>query len=50
MRLDYINAYSFGAQVALKDFWNGRAQWEPTWQGESTDMLVDYVRVWAADV
>ncbi|GFN74352.1 beta-1,3-glucan binding protein [Plakobranchus ocellatus] len=28
---------------AAEDFWNGRNDWLPTWQGEKTAMLVDYV-------
>nr|CAD7439893.1 unnamed protein product [Timema bartmani] len=37
---------------ASTDFWNGRSQWLPTWHldennGESSSLLVDYVKVWA---
>ncbi|XP_059491029.1 uncharacterized protein LOC132205777 [Neocloeon triangulifer] len=39
--------WSNGSPTAYKEFWEGRGQWEPTWQGSSTDMLVDYVKVWA---
>ncbi|CAB3363618.1 Hypothetical predicted protein [Cloeon dipterum] len=39
--------WSNASPTAFKDFWEGKAQWEPTWQGDTTDMLVDYVRVWA---
>jgi len=33
-------------QFAMKDFWNARSQWLPTWKGEDAAMQVDYVRVW----
>jgi beta-glucanase (GH16 family) len=33
-------------QNAMKDFWNARSQWLPTWQGDDAAMQVDYVRVW----
>jgi len=33
-------------QYAMKNFWNARSQWAPTWQGEDAAMQVDYVRVW----
>ncbi|XP_065350575.1 beta-1,3-glucan-binding protein-like [Cloeon dipterum] len=39
--------WSNTSPTAFRDFWEGRGQWEPTWQGDTTDMLVDYVRVWA---
>jgi hypothetical protein len=29
------------------DFWNARAQWYPTWNGEDAALQVDYVRVYA---
>lgn len=28
---------------AAEDFWNGRGDWLPTWQGDNTAMIVDYV-------
>jgi len=31
---------------ATKDFWDNRAQWEPTWKGDDVALKVDYVRVW----
>ncbi|CRK95822.1 CLUMA_CG009274, isoform A [Clunio marinus] len=35
--------------TAPRDFWNGRAGWEPTWNRNTDDshLQVDYVRVWA---
>lgn len=36
--------------TAMRDFWNGRSRWEPTWNMQFTDdshLQVDYVRVWA---
>jgi len=32
---------------ASTDFWNGRNQWLPTWNGEDAAMQVDYVKIWA---
>lgn len=34
---------------AATDFWNGRAQWQPTWNLGSDDnnFRIDYVRIWA---
>lgn len=35
---------------AMADFWNGRAQWESSWDRIGSDqshLQVDYVRVWA---
>lgn len=31
---------------AMKQFWQARNQWLPTWQGEDAAMQVDWVRVW----
>lgn len=31
----------------MKEFWNGRAQWEPTWTYPDKALRVDYIRVWA---
>ena len=31
---------------AMKSFWEGRDQWQPTW-GEESSLVVDYVRVWS---
>lgn len=33
-------------EYAMKDFWNNRAQWQPTWQGDDVALQVDWVRVW----
>lgn len=33
-------------QFAMRDFWNNRGQWAPTWQGDDVAMQVDWVRVW----
>jgi hypothetical protein len=33
-------------QFAMRDFWNNRAQWLPTWQGDDVALQIDYVRVW----
>jgi beta-glucanase (GH16 family) len=35
--------------TAMRDFWTGRSQWEPTWNLNTDDshLQVDYVRVWA---
>lgn len=35
---------------AMADFWNGRAQWESSWNRHGSDqshLQIDYVRVWA---
>jgi hypothetical protein len=32
---------------ASTDFWSGRNQWLPTWNGDDVAMQVDYVKVWA---
>jgi len=29
------------------DFWNARAAWQPTWNGEDSSLQIDYVKVWA---
>ncbi|KAF0306960.1 Beta-1,3-glucan-binding protein [Amphibalanus amphitrite] len=33
--------------TAYRDFWEGRDQWLPSWNGDDTAMQVDYVRVYA---
>jgi beta-glucanase (GH16 family) len=33
-------------QFAMRDFWNNRGSWLPTWQGDDVAMQVDWVRVW----
>ncbi|CAG0924448.1 unnamed protein product, partial [Notodromas monacha] len=33
--------------VAFRDFWNGRAQWYPTWQGDDSALQIDYIKVWS---
>lgn len=35
---------------AMSDFWNGRQQWESSWnrhQSDQSHLQIDYVRVWA---
>ena len=32
---------------AMKDFWDAREKWLPTWKGDNTALKVDYVKVWA---
>ena len=39
--------WSNQSPTAPKEFWDGRDQWLPTWNGEDTAMQVDYVRVTA---
>jgi beta-glucanase (GH16 family) len=38
-----------GSPTAMKEFWEARSEWEPTWnlQSEDSHLQVDYVRVWA---
>ena len=33
---------------AVNEFWNGRDQWQPTWNGEDAALKVDFVKVWSA--
>ena len=32
---------------AVNSFWNARAQWQSTWNGEDTAMKIDSVKVWS---
>jgi hypothetical protein len=32
---------------AFGDFWNARGQWYPTWNGEDSNLQIDYVRITA---
>lgn len=32
---------------AMKDFWDAREKWLPTWKGDETALKIDYVKVWA---
>ncbi|KAF4523474.1 hypothetical protein B566_EDAN004543 [Ephemera danica] len=37
-----------GSPTSFKEFWTARGQWEPTWVNDgSSELFVDYVRVWA---
>lgn len=33
-------------QYAMRDFWNSRSQWLPSWHGDDVAMQIDWVRVW----
>lgn len=47
---DYKKPWSNKAPYPVRDFWNSRDQWLPTWNYNKTDdadLQVDYVRVWA---
>jgi beta-glucanase (GH16 family) len=33
-------------QYAMRDFWNNRGSWLPTWKGDDVALQVDWVRVW----
>ncbi|GFS12995.1 beta-1,3-glucan-binding protein [Elysia marginata] len=35
--------WSNGSPHAAQDFWNGRGDWQRTWNGEKTAMIIDYV-------
>lgn len=39
--------WSDSSATAPRDFWNGRSQWLPSWQGDATAMQVDYIKVTA---
>lgn len=41
--------YSNDSPRAAREFWEGRAQWEPTWNlyNDDRDFQIDSVRVWA---
>jgi beta-glucanase (GH16 family) len=46
----YKKPWSNTSPYAVRDFWNGRKDWLPTWNYNKTDdanLQVDYVRVWA---
>ena len=30
----------------MKQFWENRSKWLPTWKGESAALKIDYVEVW----
>lgn len=30
---------------AARDFWNARSQWEPTWNGDKTALVIDYIEM-----
>ena len=32
--------------TAMKDFWEAKDQWYPTWNGEDAAMKVNYIRAW----
>jgi len=32
--------------LAINDFWDARASWLPTWQGDDVALQIDWVRVW----
>ena len=32
-----------GQRTGQKDFWNARGSWQPTWHGDETALIVDYV-------
>ena len=34
---------------AMKDFWEARDQWYPTWKGDDTALKIDYIKVWKLD-
>jgi beta-glucanase (GH16 family) len=38
----------WGGETPFLDFFNNRATWQTTWQGEDAAMAVDYIRVYAA--
>ncbi|XP_065664112.1 beta-1,3-glucan-binding protein [Hydra vulgaris] len=33
-------------QKAMKEFWENKNQWLPTWKGNNVALKIDYVRVW----
>lgn len=38
--------WSDTSTIAPLQFWQGRGQWQPSWQGDQTSLVVDYVKVW----
>jgi len=32
-----------GQRTSQKDFWNARGSWQPTWHGDDTALIIDYV-------
>lgn len=48
---DWINhphprPWNWNSSHPMKDFWEKRQWWEPTWHGEDTAMQIDYIRVY----
>ncbi|XP_069695969.1 beta-1,3-glucan-binding protein-like [Periplaneta americana] len=41
--------WSWFSGHTMRDFWEGRSEWLPTWNGEQAAMKVDYIRVYALD-
>ena len=41
----YAKPWLNSSPTAAKDFWDARANWLPTWDGEEAAMQVNYVRV-----
>ena len=35
--------WSNSSPHAAQDFWQGRGDWQRTWQGDKTAMIIDYV-------
>merc|ERR1711976_308114 len=42
----YPKPWSNQSPTAPREFWQGRGNWQPTWNGEDAAMAVNYVRVW----
>ncbi|KAJ3097535.1 hypothetical protein HDU97_004760 [Phlyctochytrium planicorne] len=38
--------WSLTSNTALRDFWNARGQWLPSWKGDDVAMKIDKVTVW----
>ncbi|XP_069695954.1 beta-1,3-glucan-binding protein-like [Periplaneta americana] len=41
--------WSWFSGHTMRDFWEGRSEWLPTWNGEQAAMKVDYIRVFSLD-
>ena len=42
----YARPWTLSSGKAMRQFWQSRAMWRPTWQGENAALQVDYLRVY----
>ncbi|XP_066995772.1 beta-1,3-glucan-binding protein [Anabrus simplex] len=45
--LPYGKPWNWSSPHPMKDFWDAKDKWYPTWEGESAAMKIDYVRVYS---